>query len=128
MPPSKTGSQDCVKGIGQALDLLPRLGVSTKSTIVFDGAGGEERNRTSPLDVTTFLRAVSQEPWGSAFHDGMAILGVDSTQATNQAGTPAAGYVRVKDGVRAFAADYQGLLSEAGQVGYMEAKSGRRLV
>jgi D-alanyl-D-alanine carboxypeptidase/D-alanyl-D-alanine-endopeptidase (penicillin-binding protein 4) len=68
--------------------------------------------------AATYPREVKRQPWGHFVGDGMAILGVDGNEATNQAGTPSAGKVRVKDGTRA-----------AGSfVGYMEAKSGRRLV
>jgi D-alanyl-D-alanine carboxypeptidase len=60
----------------------------------------------------------------------MAVLGVDGTQATNQAGTPAVGHIQVKDGLRALSSpgDYQTLISAAAQVGYVEAKSGGQLV
>jgi D-alanyl-D-alanine carboxypeptidase/D-alanyl-D-alanine-endopeptidase (penicillin-binding protein 4) len=61
--------------------------------------------------------------------DGMAILGVDGTQATNGVGTPAAGKVRVKDGSRvAGSPSGQAYLSAKTQVGYMLTQSGRQLV
>ncbi|MBV8354719.1 MAG: hypothetical protein JO101_05335, partial [Candidatus Eremiobacteraeota bacterium] len=50
-------------------------------------------------------------------------------QATNQVGTPAAGKVRIKDGTRLIGSPSgQAYLPAKTQVGYIEAKSGRRLV
>jgi D-alanyl-D-alanine carboxypeptidase/D-alanyl-D-alanine-endopeptidase (penicillin-binding protein 4) len=127
---TKVGSSDCTAGIGRELQLLTRLGVSTDSTIVFDGAGSDDRGRTSPADATTFLRNITGETWGAFIRNGMSILGVDGTQATNGVGTPAAGHIQVKDGSRAATApgDYQGILMAKTQVGYIDAKSGRQLI
>jgi serine-type D-Ala-D-Ala carboxypeptidase/endopeptidase (penicillin-binding protein 4) len=126
----KAGSRDCTAGIGRELQLLTRLGVSKDGTIVFDGAGSDDRGRTSPADATTFLRNITGETWGVFVRNGMSILGVDGTQATNGIGTPAAGHIQVKDGSRAATApgDYQGILMAKTQVGYIDAKSGRQLV
>ncbi|WP_404924973.1 D-alanyl-D-alanine carboxypeptidase/D-alanyl-D-alanine-endopeptidase [Mesorhizobium sp. ORM16] len=125
----KGGSRDCVAGIGKELELLDRLGVSRQSTYVFDGAGSDDHAKTAPADQTTVLTRIVKEPWGSAIRDGMAILGVDGTQAANGLGTPAVGHIHIKDGTRVISApgDYQGIIIAKTQVGYIEAKSGREL-
>jgi D-alanyl-D-alanine carboxypeptidase/D-alanyl-D-alanine-endopeptidase (penicillin-binding protein 4) len=124
------GSTDCNAGIGRELEVITRNGASRASTIVFDGAGADERARTSPADETTFLRTILGESWGSFIRHGMAVLGVDGNQAGNGRGTPAAGHISVKDGQRAATTpgNYQGIITANTQVGYIEAKSGRQLV
>jgi D-alanyl-D-alanine carboxypeptidase/D-alanyl-D-alanine-endopeptidase (penicillin-binding protein 4) len=127
---AKSGSRDCVTGIGKELDLLARLGVDKDSTYVFDGAGSDDHARTAPTDETTVLAAITREPWGGAFRHGLAILGVDGTQATNGVGTPAAGHIFIKDGARVTPGPggYQAIIIAKTQVGYIDAKSGRQLV
>ncbi|MGP8101027.1 MAG: D-alanyl-D-alanine carboxypeptidase/D-alanyl-D-alanine-endopeptidase [Candidatus Cybelea sp.] len=125
----KAGSRDCADGLETELKTITALGVSPDSTIVYDGAGSDDAGRTSPVDEVTFLRNILTQPWGHVVGDGMSILGVDGNEATNQAGTPTAGKVRVKDGTRvAGSPSGQAYLSAKTFVGYMEAKSGRRLV
>jgi D-alanyl-D-alanine carboxypeptidase/D-alanyl-D-alanine-endopeptidase (penicillin-binding protein 4) len=103
--------------------------VSPQSTLLYDGAGSVDSGRTSPLDQVTFLRNLIGSPWGRYVHDGMAILGVDGTQAMNQRGTDAAGKVRVKDGSRVVGSPSgQVAVYAKTQVGYITARSGRTLV
>jgi serine-type D-Ala-D-Ala carboxypeptidase/endopeptidase (penicillin-binding protein 4) len=125
----KAGSRDCEAGIGKELELLDRLGVSRQSTYVFDGAGSNDHAKTAPADQTTVLARIVKEPWGRSIRRGMAILGVDGTQAANGVGTLAAGHIQIKDGTRITTApgDYQGVIIAKTQVGYIEAKSGRDL-
>ena len=126
---AKNGSRDCADGLAAEVKTINRLGVSPASTIVYDGAGSVDDGRTSPADEANLLRNLMARPWGHFIHDGMAILGVDGTQATNQVGTPAAGKVRIKDGTRAIGSPSgQAYLPAKTQVGYIEAKSGRLLV
>jgi D-alanyl-D-alanine carboxypeptidase/D-alanyl-D-alanine-endopeptidase (penicillin-binding protein 4) len=125
----KNGSRECLAGIAPEVKTITDLGVSKDSTFIFDGAGSDERDRTSPTDMTKFLRAVSQQPYEKAFRYGLPILGVDGTLATNQKGTPAAGKVQAKTGSRVQGTpDDRGLITGLTQVGYIEAKSGRQLV
>jgi D-alanyl-D-alanine carboxypeptidase/D-alanyl-D-alanine-endopeptidase (penicillin-binding protein 4) len=44
----KAGSRDCEDGRKQEFELYTGLGVSPESTIIFDGAGSDERERTTP--------------------------------------------------------------------------------
>lgn len=125
----KAGSRDCGEGLAQVLKLLARHGVSSTGTYVFDGAGSSNNNRTTPSDLATFLTKTAAAPWGAAINDGMAVLGVDGSQALNGAGTPAAGQVRIKDGdIVAGSAAGQLVALATTQAGYIEARSGRRLV
>lgn len=124
----KAGSRDCGKGLAEVLEIVSENGVSPTGTYLFDGAGTSTNNRTTPSDLATFLRKIAPTSWGSAIHDGMAILGVDGSQAPNGAGTPAAGHVRIKDGdMVAGSAAGQLVALATTQTGYIDAKSGRRL-
>lgn len=125
----RAGSRDCADGLAAEARIIASLGVDGRSTIVFDGAGSDDNGRTAPADQVALLRGILARHWGRFLLDGMAILGVDGTQATNQVGTPAAGHVRIKDGTRAVGSSSgQAYLPAKTQVGYIEAKSGRRLV
>jgi len=126
----KAGSRDCTVGIEKELDLLSRLGLDRTGTYIFDGAGSDDHGKTTPADETQVLAKVMAEPWGAVFHKGLAILGVDGTQATNGVGTPAAGHIFIKDGARVSPTPggYQAVLLAKTQVGYIDAKSGRQLV
>lgn len=125
----KAGSRDCGQGLAVVLEMLSRHGISPTSTYPFDGAGTSNNNRTTAADLAAFLRTIRTTPWGAAIHDGMAILGVDGSQAQNGAGTSAAGHVRIKDGdIVAGSAAGQLVALATTQTGYIEAKSGRQLV
>ncbi|APD47738.1 D-alanyl-D-alanine carboxypeptidase/D-alanyl-D-alanine-endopeptidase [Synechococcus sp. SynAce01] len=125
----KAGSLDCPDGLARELEVITALGVSPASTLVEDGAGSIDSSRTSPIDQTTLLRRLLKEPWGQALRQGLPVMGVDGTQAQNQAGHPAAGRIRLKDGSRVMgSASGQVSIPAKTQVGYIEAASGRRLV
>jgi D-alanyl-D-alanine carboxypeptidase/D-alanyl-D-alanine-endopeptidase (penicillin-binding protein 4) len=124
------GSRDCLAGLKTEQRTIVRLGVSPVTTVLFDGAGSSDFDRSSLTDFTTFLRRVQSTPWGRTLRDGLAILGVDGLLATSERGTPAAGHVFAKDGTRANVspADGRGILAGLSQAGYIDAHSGRRLV
>ncbi|NQV11252.1 MAG: D-alanyl-D-alanine carboxypeptidase [Cyanobacteria bacterium] len=125
----KAGSRDCPDGLARELEVITALGVSPASTLVEDGAGSIDSSRTSPIDQTTLLRRLLQEPWGQALRQGLPVMGVDGTEAQNQVGRPAAGRIRLKDGSRVMgSASGQVSIPAKTQVGYIEAASGRRLV
>lgn len=125
----KAGSRDCLAGIAEVTKTLVELGVPMEGTFLFDGAGSDERDRTTPAAMTAFLRAVSRESYGETFRQGLPILGVDGTLAMNQRRSPAAGHVFAKTGSRiAGTPDDRVLITGLTHVGYIDAKSGRRLV
>lgn len=126
---AKTGSRDCADGLAAEVKTISPLGASAASTIVYDGAGSVDDGRTTPADEATLLRNLMSVQWGHYVYDGMSILGVDGTQATSEVGTPAAGKVRIKDGTRLIGSPSgQAYIPAKTQVGYIEAKSGRKLV
>jgi len=125
----KIGSRDCPDGLNFELKTITSLGVSPASTIIYDGAGSVDAARTSPNDQTALLRNLMKTSWGHYIHDGMSIMGVDGTQAGNQKGTPVAGHIRAKDGSRVGGSpDGQAVLYAKTEVGYIDSKSGRKLV
>jgi len=125
----KAGSPDCGEGLAAVLAALARNGISATSTYPFDGAGTNANNRTTASDLATFLRAIADTPTGAAIHDGMAVLGVDGSQAQNGAGSPSAGHVRIKDGdIVSGSASGQMIVIAMSQTGFIDAKSGRQLV
>ncbi|CAI8761171.1 D-alanyl-D-alanine carboxypeptidase/D-alanyl-D-alanine endopeptidase [Methylocaldum szegediense] len=125
----KAGSRNCLAGIAEVTKTLVELGVPIESTFLFDGAGSDERDRTTPAAMTAFLRAVSGESYGETFRQGLPILGVDGTLAMNQQDSPAAGHVFAKTGSRiAGTPNDRVLITGLTHVGYIDAKSGRRLV
>jgi serine-type D-Ala-D-Ala carboxypeptidase/endopeptidase (penicillin-binding protein 4) len=124
------GSTDCLDGLQSVVDNNASLGASPFTTLPFDGAGSDDRDRTTPVDFTTFLRnAYNTQPWGQALYDGMPILGVDGTLRETGLGSPAAGQIHAKTGDRvAFTDGGQGFAGATTRVGYIEAASGRHLV
>ena len=124
----KGGSTSCPQGLVDTYETVTALGIPADTTYQFDGAGSDERSRTSPGAMAEFLQGVTKAPWAKAFEDSLPILGVDGTLGNNQKGTPAAGHVFAKTGTRvATTAEETGLLTGLTQVGYIEAASGRRL-
>jgi len=99
-----------------------------------DGHGGGE-TKASNRAVTTFLTAMTAAPAFSAFFDAFPILAVDGSLASvkdfqaDPSLAGAAGRVRAKTGTFVTAEDGGGMLVK-GQAfgGYIDAKSGRRLV
>jgi D-alanyl-D-alanine carboxypeptidase/D-alanyl-D-alanine-endopeptidase (penicillin-binding protein 4) len=125
----RAGSRDCASGLSRELEIVTGLGVSRTSTILFDGAGSDERDRTSPADMVRFLRTIASTPAGATLRGGMAILGVDGDIALIGRGTPAAGQVRAKTGARAaISPNGQGIMSALSMGGYARAASGRDIV
>ena len=124
----KAGSRDCEDGLKQKFEVFTGLGVPAESTFIFDGAGSDDHNRTTPNAMTQFLRAVDEQSYGEAFRSSLAIIGEEGTQAQTLKDSPAAGKIRVKDGTRVepTPAD-QGIFFGKALVGYVEAESGRRL-
>jgi D-alanyl-D-alanine carboxypeptidase/D-alanyl-D-alanine-endopeptidase (penicillin-binding protein 4) len=125
----RAGSRDCGAGIAAEVRNNARLGAGRGTTFPFDGAGSVEQDRTTPLDMTRFLRGVAGRPYGRALRSGLPLLGVDGTLADLGRGTPAAGRIQAKTGTRLGGTDAgQLLLTGNTHVGYVTARSGRQLV
>jgi D-alanyl-D-alanine carboxypeptidase/D-alanyl-D-alanine-endopeptidase (penicillin-binding protein 4) len=125
----KRGSTDCEEGLQSIAANNTALGVPPQTTFAFDGAGSDDRDRTSPIAATTFLRNVYSQSYGQSFYDGLPIFGVDGTLAQTGMGSPAAGKIRAKTGNRvAFLESGGGIAGAQTRIGYIEAASGRQLV
>jgi D-alanyl-D-alanine carboxypeptidase/D-alanyl-D-alanine-endopeptidase (penicillin-binding protein 4) len=125
----KAQSTDCIAGLSRELEVNTRFGASPISTILFDGAGSDERDRSTPADMTRYLRAIGPTSWGAAFRHGLPILGVDGSLATEAKDSPAAGRVQAKTGSRvAFTpTEEQGIVTALSLAGYADTASGRRV-
>lgn len=126
----RAGQRDCVAGLTRAVALMAKSGVSPLSTIVFDGAGSDERERTSPADLARYLRAIGTTPWGAALRRDLAVLGVDGDLAKSQVGASVAGKVQAKTGARVAMApdERQGIATALAMAGYAVTASGREVV
>jgi D-alanyl-D-alanine carboxypeptidase/D-alanyl-D-alanine-endopeptidase (penicillin-binding protein 4) len=125
----KAQSTDCIAGLSRELEVNTRLGASPISTILFDGAGSDERDRSTPADMTRYLRAIGPTSWGAAFRHGLPILGVDGSLAALERDSPAAGKVQAKTGTRvAFTpTGEQGIITALSLAGYANTASGRQV-
>ena len=79
-------SRNCIDGLRRELATISRFGVSPAITILFNGAGSSEYDRSTLRDYTTFLREVTSASWGSALRSGLPVLGVDGTFAKHPEG------------------------------------------
>jgi D-alanyl-D-alanine carboxypeptidase/D-alanyl-D-alanine-endopeptidase (penicillin-binding protein 4) len=122
------GSTDCERGLVAEVQTISGLGVPTTSVYPFDGAGSDDRGRTTPAALARFLRAAAVTPYGPALDDALPVLGRSGTMANVLPRSPAAGHARVKTGNRAVgtAADQLILLGNS-LAGYVHTKTGRQV-
>jgi D-alanyl-D-alanine carboxypeptidase/D-alanyl-D-alanine-endopeptidase (penicillin-binding protein 4) len=105
------------------------LGARRSEVIPFDGAGSDDRGRTTPTALATLLRGIPHTSYGAAFVDALPILGRDGTLANVLSHAPVAGHAQIKTGNRV-------VPNGAGQInvlgnslaGYVETSHGRRVV
>jgi D-alanyl-D-alanine carboxypeptidase/D-alanyl-D-alanine-endopeptidase (penicillin-binding protein 4) len=125
----KHGQRNCPAGLAYLQRNAARLGSPPDTTFAFDGGGSDDRDRINPIAMTTFLRRVQLQPYGSAFRAALPDVGVNGTLAELGKGTPAVGKIQAKPGNRvAFATPALGIAGASNLVGYIETKSGRTLV
>ncbi len=124
----RLGSRNCEDGLRGIVRNNARLGVPPSTTFPFDGAGSDNRDRTTPEAMTTFLRNVRARSYGSALRYGLPIVGVDGTLATVEKGTPVAGKIQAKTGNLLGCVFTHCIEGAHTHVGYIEAESGRLLV
>jgi D-alanyl-D-alanine carboxypeptidase len=125
-----SGSKDCEDGLLAVQQYASDdLGVDPTAFFNFDGAGSDDRDRSSGSAFGTLLRAIDGEPYAEAFEAALPTLGVDGDLANQGLGTPAVGHVHSKTGTRAGVEQAGiGLMNARTQVGYIDAASGRKLV
>lgn len=125
----KASSTDCKQGLVSEVDVLTRLGVDKNAVYIFDGAGSDDHNRTTPRALAEFYKGVAGTSYAGPFYDSLPILGKDGTLANVLADSPVAGKARLKTGNRAIGTEAgQMILLGNSLAGYVEAASGRRLV
>ncbi len=126
---AQAGETTCPAGMPLLVKTIQGLGAAPGTTFVFDPAGSDERNRSTPASMATFLRSVSFERYGEAIRDAMSGLGVDGSLATTLERSPASGNVVATTG--SLVTDTQagqGLLTAQTASGYLTSASGRELV
>jgi D-alanyl-D-alanine carboxypeptidase/D-alanyl-D-alanine-endopeptidase (penicillin-binding protein 4) len=124
------GSADAFeKGLGLEKRFLTDAGLDAESVSQLDGEGGVG-SAFSPEFMVRYLAYISRQPYGRLFIDSLPVLGRDGTLSEMLKDSPAAGHVHAKTGsyVVYNALDRGVMLLGKGLVGYVDAKSGHRLV
>lgn len=98
--------------------MLDQAGVHPRAASLSDGSGMSTYNRVSPRGMTTLLRWIARQPWGSDWRATLPIGGTDGTLARRFAGTPLQGRIFAKTGA---------LNATNALAGYLIAASGREL-
>jgi D-alanyl-D-alanine carboxypeptidase/D-alanyl-D-alanine-endopeptidase (penicillin-binding protein 4) len=125
----KLGSTDCLKGVAAEVKTATHLGVPSTSVFPFDGAGSDDRGRTTPAALATFLRRVRGTSYGRTLFDALPILGRDGTLADVESNSPAAGHAQVKTGNRVVGTPAgQTIVLGNSLAGYAQTKHGRHVV
>jgi D-alanyl-D-alanine carboxypeptidase/D-alanyl-D-alanine-endopeptidase (penicillin-binding protein 4) len=111
--------------------ILKDLGLDTTGVMFGDGAGGDRVDHVTPQAAAQLLTLASARPYGDAFVKAQPILGVDGTTVNHcRAGNPACGKVYAKTGTFVIPDLMNGqmVMPSKALAGYVDAKSGRRLV
>jgi len=123
------GSTDCQQGLVAEHKTITSFGVPSPGAVLFDGAGSDDRNRSSPSALVTFLRHAATTPNGRILFDALPILGRNGTLANVLVKSPAAGHAQIKTGNRVVGnAANQIIVLGNSLAGYVETKSGKRVV
>jgi D-alanyl-D-alanine carboxypeptidase/D-alanyl-D-alanine-endopeptidase (penicillin-binding protein 4) len=125
----KVGSTDCLDGVAEEVKNATSLGVSSTGLFPFDGAGSDDKDRTTPAALTTFLRHVTGTPYGTALFQALPILGRDGTLANVETNSPAAGHAQIKTGNRVVGTPANQIIVLGNSLaGYAQTKGGRAVV
>jgi D-alanyl-D-alanine carboxypeptidase/D-alanyl-D-alanine-endopeptidase (penicillin-binding protein 4) len=123
------GSTDCDDGLTKAQQIWKGAGLDTDGAVLIDGSGLDGNLITADNQVQ-LQTIMAQRPDAARWQSTLPIIGVDGSLATVQAGGPATGKIFAKTGTLAqgdlFNQRY--LFPSKALGGYMDAKSGRRLV
>jgi len=119
------------EGIQEEGKILKNLGLDTSSISLADGEGGDSADLFSPRSAAQLLTLMTTRPYAERYVKALPVLGVDGSLATScTAGNPACGHVYAKTGTRAGynPLNDEGLLFTKALAGYVDTKSGKRLV
>jgi len=98
---------------------MQRAGVQPQDFFFYDGSGLSPEDRIAPRALTTLLRYIAEQPWGSQFRTTLPIGGVDGTLSDRFLHGRLHGQVFAKTGT----------LEEVNALsGYVTAKNGQTLV
>jgi D-alanyl-D-alanine carboxypeptidase/D-alanyl-D-alanine-endopeptidase (penicillin-binding protein 4) len=125
---NRTGFYD---GMDKEGRVLKGLGLDTTGVMFGDGAGGDRVDHVTPQAAAQLLTLVSARPYADTFVQAQPVLGVDGTTVNHcRAGNPACGRVYAKTGTFVIPDFLNGqfVLPSKALAGYVDAKSGRRLV
>ncbi len=115
---------------GMAIErgVLAKAGIDPKSFTLVDGQG-LPGDKAAPIAQTELLRELARWDDFSVFYDSMPSMGVDGSLANVIAPDDSAvGHIRAKTGTLIGTLDGQLALTTKALAGYIDAKSGRRLV
>lgn len=123
------GSTDCDDGMAKAQKIWRAAGMDTDGAVLIDGSGLDGNLITADNQVQ-LQTIMARRPDAAAWRSTLPIIGVDGSLATVQAGGPATGKIFAKTGTLAAADLFNDrfLFPSKALGGYMDAKSGRRLV
>ena len=122
---------DFYEGMQAEGKILKNLGLDTRSMSLADGEGGDSADLFSPRSAAQFLTIMTRRPYAERYVKALPVLGVDGSLATAcTAGNPACGHVYAKTGTRAGynPLNDEGILFTKSLAGYVDTKSGKRLV
>lgn len=111
--------------------ILSSLGLDTMSISLGDGAGGVSEDRISPRAAAHLLTIMHTRQYAEKFVKAQPILGVDGSLATScGSDNPACGHVYAKTGtsINYDPLNDRAILFAKSLAGYVDAKSGKRLV
>jgi serine-type D-Ala-D-Ala carboxypeptidase/endopeptidase (penicillin-binding protein 4) len=113
------GTGSLADGIAAVRAMMEQAAVPRTGWDLSDGSGMSTYNRLAPRAVTTFLRWVAAQPWGTAWRETLPVAGVDGTLANRFRGSTLERRLFAKTG---------SLNATNALSGYMLGKSGRVLV
>ncbi len=124
----KVGSTDCSQGLVPEVKTITDLGVPSTSVFPFDGAGSDDRGRSTPAALATFLKRAASTPFGATLFDALPVLGRSGTMANVLPNSPAAGHAQVKTGNRVVGTPAGQLIVLGNSLaGYIQTKGGRHV-
>lgn len=105
-------------GVAGVAAMMAQAGVPRTGWDISDGSGMSNYNRITPRAMIGLLNWAARQPWGQAWHQSLAVAGVDGTLRNRFRGTPLEGRLFAKTGT---------INAANGLSGYLIAASGRRL-